>query len=246
MQRLELPGGTGPLEEPLEQVLPGLPSRELQAGSHLQEANHQPPLCLLRLFALQHTPHGTSLGWRERLAASSIHGTGGTGTHPLVVSLTSTRVGAPISSSPGHPEVSAVPWLLPGPGGYLSSRSSRVTCVEKQSLFPGDLRALPQGDKAVRCGDLGEMGQGQSCPSKTVRDSLHAGSKLSVGAEWDGARHTVRVHQHQPRAAAQRCPRQRPHTPALLQDVQRGDGKPWDAVGGHHVLEDAPVALVLE
>lgn len=71
-QRPELPGSTGPLEEPLEQVLPVLPSRELQAGSHLQEVNHQPPRCLLSLFALQHTPHGTSPGWREGLAASCL------------------------------------------------------------------------------------------------------------------------------------------------------------------------------
>lgn len=70
--------------------------------------------------------------------------------------------------------------------------------MEKQSLFPGDLRALPQDDKAIRYDDLGEMGQGQSYPGKTVWDSLHAGGELGVGAGWDGARHTVHVHQHQP------------------------------------------------
>lgn len=163
------------------------------------------------------------------LAASNIPGTGGTGTHPLVVPQASTCVGAPISSSPRYPGVSAVPWLLLGPGGYFSSRSSRATCVEKQGLFPGDLRALPQGDKAVQCDDLGEMGQGQSCPGKMIWDSLRAGGELGVGAGWDGARHTACVHQHQPRAAALCCPHQRPHTPVFLQDVQRGDGKLWDA-----------------
>lgn len=172
MARLELPRvDKVPPEDPLEQILPGCHRGELQAGAAPPTAHAQePPVALLCLLAFQSLCYldvsGQGKPCRGR-AASTVLVTAGAGTWLLVVPPASSHRGVSLSSR--NPGMSAASQILRAAGPCPGSGTPRVAPARvKKRLLAGDLRAPPQGDKAVRGGDLGEVGQGQSCPSSGV------------------------------------------------------------------------------
>lgn len=170
MARLELPRvDKVPPEDPLEKTLPGCHRGELRAGAAPRTGHAQePPVPLLCLLAFQSLCYSGVSGTSGQIrAASIVLVSAGTGSWLLVVPLASSCPGVSLSSrNPGMSAASRLflpAWTCPGSGTPRVARA-RV----KKRLLPGDLRAPPQGDKAVRGGDLGEVRQGQSCPSSGV------------------------------------------------------------------------------
>lgn len=118
--------------------------------------------------------------------------------------------------------------------------------LEKQRLFLGDVGTLRKGHEAIRCGDLRQVGQGESSSGGWIWNIVHLGVRHSSGAAWEGAM-PERALLWERRPLSLWILRGCPHWSfflALLQDVQRRNDELWDAIWGHHKLEDISRSLL--